>query len=326
MRHIIMAAALLVGAAGADALAQEPETLRLADDFEHQDLAPGGGLFYKKNFEQSAGTVTFQSHTVRDGNGAVELTIRPICPDDASGCSERAEVWERPDVQVGYDSPVWYGFSMKLVEPMPRDDHRYLVAQWKRQIVDGSQAQKSYSPFLAIRLDKGRLVITGDTDSLNVHPRGQGARESGCLAGETPVNHRPQDGQTRVLMAHDADMPVDAWRYVDGCTSDVEVTQHAPGLPAADSGWIDFAFFIQTGPQGDGRIEILANEQWIATVKGHIGHQGPGLGERQYFKFGPYRAAHETEWTVVYDRFRRGPECEDVASAKACRLIALAQR
>ena len=121
-------------------------------------------------------------------------------------------------------------------------------------------------------------------------------------------------------------MAVADWRYVNGCTSDLDIIRHAPGLPAADSGWIDFALMIQTGPEGGGRIEILANERWIATVKGRIGHQGEGLGDKQYFKFGPYRAAQETEWTVLYDRFRRGPECEDVASEKACSMVELAAR
>lgn len=304
-------------------VAGDRAALRLADDFELGHFAPGGGLYYKDNFEQSAGTVTFQSDDVRNGKGALKLTIEPIC-SGGGGCSERAEVWERPEVLASYDSPVWYGFSMKLADPVPSDDHRYVMAQWKRQIMPG--AEKDYSPFFALRLDKGRLVLTIDSDSLSVAPLGSEAREGDCLPGEAPVNDRDEYGQTRVLAAFEEGMSVADWRYVNGCTSDLEVIRHAPGLPAADSGWIDFAFMIQTGPEGGGRIEILANERWIATVKGRIGHQGEGLGDKQYFKFGPYRAAQETEWTVLYDRFRRGPECEDVASVKACSMVELAAR
>jgi hypothetical protein len=116
------------------------------------------------------------------------------------------------------------------------------------------------------------------------------------------------------------------WRYVNGCTSDLEVIRHAPGLPAADSGWIDFAFFIQTGPQGGGRIEISPTTAGSPRSRAASATKGPGLGDNQYFKFGPYRAAHETEWSVLYDRFRRGPNCEDVASAKACNKLELAAR
>ena len=94
------------------------------------------------------------------------------------------------------------------------------------------------------------------------------------------------------------------------------------GKSAAASGWIDFAFFIQTGPDGDGRIEIIANGKHIVTVKGHIGHQGAGLGANQYFKFGPYRAPHAGTWSVLYDRFRRGPACTDVADAAVCKAVA----
>ena len=318
-----LAAAVLLSFAAGHGLADDNAALRLADDFELGEFAPDGGLYYKDNFEQSAGIVTFQSDDVRNGEGALKLTIEPICPD-RKGCSERAEVWERPDVLARYDSPVWYGFSMKLAHPVPRDDHRYVMAQWKREILPG--AEKSYSPFFALRLDKGRLIFTIDSDSLDVVPLGSEGRETGCLPGEAPVNHRPKYGQTRALAAYEAAMPVTDWRYVDGCTSDLEVIRHAPGLPAADSGWIDFAFMIQTGPDGDGRIEIIANDRWIATVKGRIGHQGEGLGQNQYFKFGPYRAAQETEWTVLYDRFRRGPACEDVASETACNTVELAAR
>jgi hypothetical protein len=305
-------------------LADEAAQLRLVDDFELGDFAPDGGLYYRENFEQTAGTVTFQSDDVRHGTAALKLTINPICPAARRGCSERAEVWERREVLANYDSPLWYGFSMKLLDPIPDDEHRYLMAQWKRQILNGTE--KSYSPFFALRLDQGRLIMTVDSDALNVVPLGSGARDGDCLSGEAPANNRERHDQTRTLAAFQEGMPVADWRYVNSCTSDIEVIRHAPGLPAADSGWIDFAFLIQTGPQGDGRIEIIANDQWIATVKGRIGHEGPGLGDKQYFKFGPYRAAHDTEWSVLYDRFRRGPNCEDVASAKACNLVELAAR
>jgi hypothetical protein len=319
-----LAAAVIFCLTAAHGLADDAATLRLADDFELDDFAPDGGLYYKDNFEQSAGTVTFQSDDVRHGKGALQLTLVPICPAARSGCSERAEVWERSEVLARYDSPLWYGFSMKLADPIPADDHRYLMAQWKRQILPG--AQKAYSPFLALRLDKGKLIMTIDSDSLSVVPLGSEGRETDCLPGEAPVNHRPHDGQTRALVAFEAGMPVADWRYVNGCTSDLEVIRHAPGLPAANSGWIDFAFFIQTGPEGDGRIEILANDRWIASVKGRIGHGGEGLGDNQYFKFGPYRAAHDSKWSVLYDRFRRGPGCEHVASETACNTVELAAR
>jgi hypothetical protein len=115
-----LATAVILCLTAAHGLADDAAKLRLADDFELGDFAPDGGLYYKENFEQSAGTVTFQSDDVRHGTAALMLTINPICPADRTGCSERAEVWERPEVLANYDSPLWYGFSMKLVDPDSR--------------------------------------------------------------------------------------------------------------------------------------------------------------------------------------------------------------
>ena len=318
--RILLAAAAILAIAG-PALAADATQVRLRDDFELGKFDPAGGLYYKENFEQSAGTVRFESEDVRSGKGALALTLKSLCPADDEGCSERAEVWERPEVLVPYDAPVWYGFSMKLADPIPEDDHRYLMAQWKRQMT--SEAEKGYSPFLALRLDKGKLTVTVETDEVKVEPLGTPERPTSCKQGETLVNDRPHDGQTRALVAWEAGMELSAWRYFNGCTSDITVTYHE-GLPAAASGWIDFAFFIQTGPRGGGLVEIIANGKRIATAEGHIGHAGPGLLDRQYFKFGPYRAGRAGEWTVLYDNFRRGPKCSDVTDAPVCSSFSVA--
>lgn len=308
-------------AMAAPALAAEASLMTLQDDFEGQDFDPSGGLYYKDNFEQSAGTVEFSGEDVREGEGALSLSLKSLCGAVAKGCSERAEVWERPEVLARYDAPVWYGFSMKLAEPIPEDDHRYLVAQWKREMT--SEAEKGYSPFLAVRLDKGRLTVTVETDEIPVEPLGTTERPTGCKPGETLVNNRPHDGQTRALIAWEGDMELADWRFFNGCTTAITVSRHG-SLPSPKSGWIDLAFFIQTGPDGGGMIEVLANGQRVATAEGHIGHEGAGLGERQYFKFGPYRAGKEGDWTVLYDRFRRGPKCSDVTDSPVCSNFAVA--
>ena len=113
------------------------------------------------------------------------------------------------------------------------------------------------------------------------------------------------------------------WTPGDGdlfhtCTDAITITDHGNELPAPDSGWIDFAIFTKPGPNGDGHIELFANGKPIVTVKGHIGHDDKGLGENQYFKFGPYRGAHTTDWTVYYDDFRRSPRCADVLAGAPC--------
>jgi hypothetical protein len=310
----VLAAALLT-AGGAHA---DPHIPVLIDDFEGKDFAATSGLYYKNNFEQSAGSVRFVSTDARDGKGALALTIRPLCSVTDGDCSERAEVWEKQDVLAGYGETVWYAFSMKLVDPIPQDDHRYLMAQWKREITPA--AAKSYSPFLALRLDKGKITVTVETDEVTVAPLGTPERPHRCKEGETLVANRPHDAQTRALAAWQADMDVTEWRYQNGCTTDIKVEHYGNDLPAAETGWIDFVFAVRTGPKGGGRIGIAANGKPVALVTGRIGHEGVGLGDKMYFKFGPYRAGQDAVWTVLYDRFRRGPRCEDVTEGALCNL------
>ena len=124
----------------------------------------------------------------------------------------------------------------------------------------------------------------------------------------------------RALVATD-----ETWTSADNdlfhaCTNAITVTEHGNKLPAPDSGWIDFAVYTKPGPDGSGRIELFANGKPIVTVKGHIGHADKGLGKNQYFKFGPYRAAHSTDWTLYYDDFRRSPRCADVLTNSPCPL------
>jgi len=313
----VLGFAIAIAMAAIPAPAQ-PLAPMLADDFEGSDFDPAGGLYYKKNFEQSAGTVRFVATDARQGQGALSLSIRPLCKASDDGCSERAEVWEKNKVLVPYAEEVWYAFSMKLIDPIPQDDHRYLMAQWKRQITPA--AQKSYSPFLALRLDKGKIVVTVETDEVKIEPLGTPERLERCKDGETLVSNRPHDKQTRALVAWQADMPVTDGRYQNGCTRDILVETFGAGLPKAESGWIDFVFAVKTGPQGEGRIAIAANGKPVALVTGHIGHEGAGLGNDMYFKFGPYRAGSDGVWTVLYDRFRRGPECRDVTESALCDL------
>ncbi|MEY9832923.1 hypothetical protein ABIA25_004801 [Sinorhizobium fredii] len=94
-RVALLAATLLVPSiANAQALQQQPPLeQKLVDGFEGNDFAPEGGLYYRENFEQSAGTVEFQSGVKRTGNGGLKLSVVPHCPTLDDGCSERAEIW-----------------------------------------------------------------------------------------------------------------------------------------------------------------------------------------------------------------------------------------
>ncbi len=299
--------------AATPALADNPGQLVLRDGFDGTDFAPSGHLYYRDNFEQKAGTIEFQSEVKRTGSGALKLSVKPFCPPDKENCSERAEIWERTKYRVPYDQGVWYGFAVKFADPIPSGDHRYLIAQWKREI--GPNAKGDFSPFLALRLNNGKLFATVETNYVAPVEKQKSASDSkACGDGETPVWFRQDTNQMRALVATDDSWSENDGKEFSGCTSAIKVINRGNTLPTPASGWIDFAIYSKPGPDGSGHIEIFANNKWISTVTGHIGHADHGLGKNQYFKFGPYRAADTTTWTLYYDDFRRSPHCADVLS------------
>ncbi|WP_119387839.1 polysaccharide lyase [Taklimakanibacter lacteus] len=312
---LVLAGLLALGAQPAAAGAKLTYQDKLVDGFEGADFAPEGGLYYKKNFEQSAGTFEFQDEVVHRGKRALRLSVKPLCPVSQPLCSERAEIWERSKLRVPYDTGVWYGFAVKFAEPLPQDDHRYLVAQWKREIEAG--ANGDFSPFLAFRYNEGKFFITVETNLVPGKEIEKGKRAI-CAPGETAVWLRPDTNQTRALVAFDKNFGPENGDEFTACTDKITVTDHGNKLPAADSGWIDFAVYSKPGPEGTGHIEIFANDKWIVTVKGRIGHNDKGLGENQYFKFGPYRAGGPGVWALYYDDFRRSLRCADVTKPQIC--------
>lgn len=304
-----MAGGAAQGREAAGKLALKPAfEARLVDGFEGKDFSPAGGLYYRDNAEQRAGFYEFQ-HAVTCGSaGALKLGVRPIANGNRGG-SERAEIWERTDLRVPYGRAVWYGFSVRFGEPVPQTDHRHLIAQWKREI--GPTARGDYSPFLALRLVRGRLFATVETSLRAADLAKRGSR------GGTPAWLRREAGQLRALVAVD-----DGWSEADGPlfsarTDRITVIDRGGRLPQPGSGWIDFAVMTRPGLGGTGHVELFANDRWIATVRGDIGHDDAGLGARQYFKFGPYRSAAPGEWTLYFDNFRRSMRARDVLGARA---------
>ncbi|MDR6757169.1 hypothetical protein J2Y48_002465 [Mycoplana sp. BE70] len=279
---------------------------RLIDGFEGDGFSPAGGLYYRENAEQSAGTVEFQREVTHGSAGALKLSVRPIW-NGKRHRSERAEVWERTALRVPYDKAVWYGFSVRFADPIPQDDHRHLIAQWKREI--GPGAKGDFSPFLALRLVRGRLFATVET----TFPVGQSSLPvSAGTPGLTPVWLRPEKRQMRALVATDPHWEPRDGRLFKAYTDRIAMVDRGNGLPAPQSGWIDFAVMTRPGPDGSGHIELFANDRWVVTVRGHVGHAEQGLGARQYFKFGPYRSAAHGGWSLYYDNFRRSTRSEDV--------------
>ncbi|MCC2112479.1 MAG: polysaccharide lyase [Hyphomicrobiales bacterium] len=277
----------------------------LAEDFEGPIIADESPLYYKQTAEQAAGSVDFQSDDVRHGRSTIALSVNEITETDAPLDSERAELWERRRVRLPFGTGVWYAFSMKLTDPIPRDDGRYVVAQWKREIPSGLPGLQS--PYLAFRLYRGHLYATVDTDLRDV---------SGEESETAMIWRRPKDRQMRALVAATPGADLAGLGTYDEHRTDLRVIPRGGSFPAADSGWIDYVVYVRPGPGGDGHIEIFANGGHVVSVFGHIGHAD--LGPTQYFKFGPYREANKGVWTVFYDRFRRGPTCASVTTEVTC--------
>ncbi|MFO0993842.1 MAG: polysaccharide lyase [Hyphomicrobiales bacterium] len=273
------------------------------------------GLWYKKNFEQSAGKLEFQKDVVYSPTGALKLSVVPLCDPADEDCSERAEIWDDPKNRVPYDRGAWFGFAVKLADPIPTDDHRYLIAQWKREI--GPDAKGDFSPFLALRLKKGKLFATVETNLVHATKQFAEGEAVVCPPGQAQVWLRPDTNQTRALVATNSDWQPDDGANYNACTDEIRISTYG-NLPAPNSGWIDFAIYTKPGPDGSGRIEIFANNKRVASITGHIGHGDAGLGKYQYFKFGPYRAGHPGVWTVYYDDFRRSAKCSDVLRSGEC--------
>lgn len=318
----LLPATILLGLLAPPALADWRTPL--FDDFEGAGFAPAGGLFYKKNFEQSAGSVDFvKGPGAFSGQGMLKLSVRPLCPaGSGETCSERAEIWQKTKNRVPFDEGIWDGFAVKFGDPVPTDDHRYLIAQWKREI--GPEAEGDFSPFLALRVNQGHLFVTVET---NFHPAAATGPEGAlaqCAAGQTPVWLRQDTNQMRAMAVSDDP----GWSSGDAtafsaCTDLIRVTTRGGALPRPASGWIDFVIYSRPGPDGTGHVELFANGKWIVTVTGMIGAADDGLGKNQYFKFGPYRAAGTGVWTMYYDDFRRSPSCMDVLKdADLCAKVA----
>ncbi|MTH77892.1 hypothetical protein GL286_09155 [Paracoccus aestuariivivens] len=287
----------------------------LRDDFDGKDFAPEGGLYYRDNFEQSAGSVEFQSDVTRSGSGALKLSVRPNCAPESEGCSERAEIWERTALRVPYDHGAWYAFALRFAKHIPQDDHRYVMAQWKREI--GPDADGDFSPFLALRMRSGVMFATVETNFVAPPASAPRPADGICPEGWAPVWLRPETRQMRVLVAEAPDLSTKIVPEFDHCTDQVQVVGPAV-LPSAEAEWHDYAFFTKPGPNGDGLIHIVADGALVATATGRIGHDDIGLGANQYFKFGPYRDAGKGEWTLFYDNFTRSPQCDAVLPASIC--------
>ncbi|QEL25358.1 hypothetical protein FQV39_24280 [Bosea sp. F3-2] len=126
-------------------VAPDNASLLLHDGFDQGGFAAGGGLFYKENFERRAGRVVFGAASSFRGTGALTLTAMASCPPTGSTAASAPRSGSARRCLPPYRSTVWYGLALRLDDPLPQDDRRYVIAQWKREIRPA--AEGDYTPF-----------------------------------------------------------------------------------------------------------------------------------------------------------------------------------
>lgn len=274
--------------------------------------------------QRPEGTIAVSGERARSGRQAMRLSIEATPFGTASwlpkstsclisgreneyesDATERAELWENFDYSPRFGEDLHYGFSMWIGrESAPLGDPtRLVIGQWKAPVDD--------SPFLAQRFTGGAFHVTLDVDAATVDPAN--GRRYGCkvlLAFDRDLTI-PEDGATAAL-----DRKVQCEATARSASSlqpafPLAIERFAY-LPPVFDRWVDLVYRVRGG--ADGLVEVWADGRLIARATGYIGHEG-ALGQRQYFKFGPYRDPASYASSVYLDNLARGRRYEDVALA-----------
>ncbi len=280
----------------------------------------------------------------RCGNDrAVAVRIDELTGGSNCGAGElcqRAEIRENPKRWIRFGDEAWYGFSFRVRGEYPDDglSARWILAQFKEQTDE--------SPFLALRFDDGVFHITVQDDAQRFtiasaqHTTEQLKTFRAELGGLSPVEvdlaRQIVDAgrQLQLTLAqigrqlrarselfrqfagaptverfleygYVADQPAghaDVLRIVPGT---------APVLPDPKRDWVDVTLHVRAGREGAGFVQVWANGKDVVTAEGNIGHRLRS-GDRQYFKFGQYRAHARQSSELLFDQFRRGTRREQV--------------
>ncbi|MFD1910717.1 hypothetical protein [Halodurantibacterium flavum] len=143
------------------------------------------------------------SDIMREGDGALQLTVHRFRVPDEEGCGERAEIRGKPALGAPHDPAVCDGFSMRFDTYSPSNNHRGVMTQSRREI--GLSTEDDFLvPALHLRTDvayttvganssNGDVITTrggwightyawaGDQKYLNSAPHGGGARDTCTL-------------------------------------------------------------------------------------------------------------------------------------------------
>jgi len=196
------------------------------------------------------------------------------CPPGDAKKDQRNELrpWQiRPDLTHDFREPHWYSIVFGTDGDIPTcGSARWVIAQWKQV---GAE-----SPVIAQRYDNGVLHVTVESGKCR------------CVVAQATGNpdamiSAPSTSASRSVQLEDHG-PIKC-----SCPSNLQVlTDRAdyPLLPDPKRHWTTMTYFMQQIGTSDALLDIYANNQFVARVRGLIGNsqQPPKIAK---FKFGHYR-------------------------------------
>lgn len=226
-----------------------------------------------------------ETRVARSGSKALAIRVKGEDRDCGGRC-QRNEIRIANPLRLTFGDEAWYGFSFRIDgEIQKRGSTRWIIGQWKQET--------GGSPFLAQRYDNGIFHITVQDNDCRIIIAHAGGH------ADNRREHEPNLGYSTLSFLSDS-------QYYD-CESDIHIEHggELPVLPDPYNHWVDMLYRVRGGRQGQGLIEVWANGDFIARVRGSIGYDNVS-GPTQYFKIGHYRDLMPAATTLYLDNFRRG--------------------
>jgi hypothetical protein len=257
-----------------------------------RDSFEGAGLseIWDGNFAP-ADRLALTSGGASAGKQYLALSVRPGDFDPGCKC-QRTEIREADAIRPEFGSDLWYRFRIRLSDVSGGlTTSRWMVGAWK-QDADGS-------PFLAMRFEGGIFYITLESADTRV------------MLGSTLVDAR---GFIQIMKGGQGNkfgFITDADLYL---TDNGIQLKHGEirYLPDPRNGWVDLMFRVKGGLEGDGVVEVYANNNFVVRATGKIGVEAPA-GSGQYLRLGHRRDKADTSAVMQIDDFRRGSSREAVS-------------
>jgi len=238
----------------------------------------------------------FDTNRKRSGKRSLAIRVKGYDIDKRCNC-QVSEIREANNIRLKFGEDAWYAYSFKISGHGGDNVHtRWQLGGWKQE-TDGS-------PFISQRFDNGVFHITLESDQSRVLIATAQGKADNFIAA-----------MAKGLMSQFGFLAEKA-KY-DGKDDITLAYGKNPILPDPRNGWVDMMYHIKGGLNGDGILEVFANNQFIARATGTIGVKEFD-GASQYFRFGHNRAAMPGTATLYIDNYRRG-KTRDLIDTKTSR-------